>query len=79
VFKNPFTIGPALRLAAVFMIVLFITRAGHQLLGSHAQLITSGVGGLIDVDAVLLSLTESVKAGESAYRQGLGAILLTLA
>jgi uncharacterized membrane protein (DUF4010 family) len=71
VFRNPFTIGPALRLSVVFTIVLFITRAGHQLLGNNAQLITSGVAGLIDVDAFLLPLAESVRAGGSSYRHGL--------
>lgn len=78
VFKNPFTLGPALRLGALFTIVLFITRAGHQLLGSKGQPLTSGIGGLIDVDAVLLTLAESAKAGEFPYRQAVEGILIAI-
>jgi uncharacterized membrane protein (DUF4010 family) len=78
VFKNPFTLRPALRLSAVFTIVLFLTRAGHELLNSTGRLITSGIGGLIDTDAVFLSLAEAVKAGESSHRQALEGILIAI-
>jgi uncharacterized membrane protein (DUF4010 family) len=78
VFQNPFTLGPALRLGAVFTVVLFITRAGQHLLGSKGQLLTSGIGGLIDVDAVLLTLAESAKAGEFPYRMAMEGILIAI-
>lgn len=58
-FKNPLTLGPALKFGVVFTMILFLTRAGNHLFGQIGQLITSALGGLIDTDAVLLSLAAS--------------------
>jgi uncharacterized membrane protein (DUF4010 family) len=41
-------------------------------------LLTSGIGGLIDVDAVLLTLAESAKAGEFPYRLAMEGILIAI-
>jgi uncharacterized membrane protein (DUF4010 family) len=79
-FKNPFTLGPALKFGLVFAAVLFFTRAGRHLFGQSGQFVTSTVGGLIDVDAVLLSLTEVFKQGGTpAHFAVLGIILAAAA
>jgi len=79
VFRNPFTIGPALRLGVAFTVILFLTRAGKYYFGDRGQLVAAGISGLIDVDPVLLSLGASVNAGETVIRQALLAILIAIA
>jgi uncharacterized membrane protein (DUF4010 family) len=58
-FKNPFSLGPALRLGAVFTAVLFLIHAGKHYLGDAGVLVSSTIGGLVDVDAVTLSVCPS--------------------
>lgn len=75
-FKNPFTLGPALKFGLVFMAVLFLARAGKHYLGSGGQWLTSGIGGLVDVDAVLLSQAEFVQGGGSTAAEVVPLIVL---
>jgi len=79
VFKNPFTIGPALRLGVAFTVILFLIKAGKQYFGSSGQLVASGISGLIDVDPVSLSLGSSVNTGGTPISQALFAILVAIA
>ncbi len=54
--RNPFALWPALQFGAVFTAVLFLTRAAQHFYGGGGLLAGAALGGLIDVDAVLLSL-----------------------
>ena len=78
-FKNPFTLGPALKFGLVFAVVLFLTRAGRDWFGQSGQFVTSAVGGLMDVDAVLLSLTEVFKQGGTPADIAVPGIILAAA
>ena len=75
-FKNPFALGPALKFGAVFTVVLFLTRAGKEYLGDRGQFITAALGGILDVDAVLLSLCNLFKAGQTEARYVVMAVIL---
>jgi uncharacterized membrane protein (DUF4010 family) len=52
---------------------------GGKLFGQVGQLITSTIGGLIDTDAVLLSLQKSFAAGETTTHAAVLGIILAAA
>lgn len=78
-FKNPLTLGPALKFGVVFTGILFLTRAGSYFFGQIGQLITSALGGLIDTDAVLLSLAASFGENKTAAHDAVLCIILAAA
>ncbi|WP_342643947.1 MgtC/SapB family protein [Rhodoligotrophos ferricapiens] len=55
--RNPFRLSSVLQLAAVLAIAMFIARAATELLGGSGTLIASGAMGLVDIDAVIISLS----------------------
>jgi len=65
-FTNPFQIGSALRYGAVFAAVLFLTKAGKFYFGNSGQLVSAAIGGLIDTDAVTVSLAQFYVAKTSS-------------
>jgi uncharacterized membrane protein (DUF4010 family) len=76
-FRNPFSIGPALEFGVVFTIVLLVTRYAKNYAGYSGQMAVSAISGLVDVDAISLTLAGFVQAGTSAARDAV--IGLTLA
>jgi uncharacterized membrane protein (DUF4010 family) len=76
-FSNPFSIWPALKFGVVFMAVLFFTRAAKYYLGNNGQMIVAAVSGLVDVDAISLTLAGFVQAGSTVVRDAV--IGMTLA
>jgi uncharacterized membrane protein (DUF4010 family) len=78
-FKNPFALGPALKFGVVFTVVLFLTRAGREYLGDRGQFITSALGGILDVDAVLLSVANVFKDDQAVTRDTILAVILAVA
>lgn len=76
-FRNPFSLRPALQFGVVFTGVLFFTRAAHEYLGLGGQMIVSAISGLVDVDAISLTLAGFVHAGTSPARDAV--IGMTLA
>jgi uncharacterized membrane protein (DUF4010 family) len=76
-FRNPFSIGPALEFGVVFTIVLLVTRVAKNYAGYGGQMVVSAISGLVDVDAISLTLAGFVQAGTSAARDAV--IGLTLA
>jgi len=75
-FRNPFALVPALRFGAVFALILLGVRTAQHYFGAGGLLLSAGVGGLIDVDAVLLSLTEFFRNGIAPAPTVMGGILL---
>ena len=61
----------------VFTLVLLITRVAKHYAGYGGQMVVSAISGLVDVDAISLTLAGFVQAGTSAARDGV--IGLTLA
>ncbi len=67
-FSNPFALWPALKFGLVFMAVLFLARAAKYYLGNSGQTIVSAISGLVDVDAISLTLAGFVQNGSTAVR-----------
>jgi uncharacterized membrane protein (DUF4010 family) len=76
-FNNPFSIRPALQFGVVFTLVLLITRVAKHYAGYGGQMVVSAISGLVDVDAISLTLAGFVQAGTSPARDAV--IGLTLA
>ncbi len=54
---NPFQLKEALRFGAIFAVVLLAVEAARHSLGSWGVLVASVLAGLVDVDAITLSLS----------------------
>lgn len=76
-FRNPFSLAPALKFGVVFTVVLFVARVANNYMGYGGQMAVSAVSGLVDVDAISLTLAGFVNAGTSSARDAV--IGLTLA
>jgi len=62
--KNPFELKQAVKFGLIYAVVLFVAKAAEQAFGNRGVYASSLVGGIADVDAVALSMTE-------LHRQGL--------
>lgn len=74
--KNPFELGPALRFAALFAVVLVVARALEEWLGDTGLYLSALVAGTTDADAVALSAAQLAGAGE--VRDAVAAAAITL-
>jgi uncharacterized membrane protein (DUF4010 family) len=64
---NPFSLASAMRFAALFAALLLAIRLAGQVLPSAGLYVVSGLAGMLDVDAITLSLTGgSASLGRSA-------------
>ncbi len=77
--RNPFRLRPALRFGLVFAVMMVATRAAAAVYGEAALLVTSMIGGLIDVDGIVVSTSEVQAAGRIGDVGAKQAILLALA
>lgn len=68
--RNPFRLRPALRFGLVFAVMMVASRAAAAIYGNAAVYVTSLIGGLIDVDVIVVSTSELQAAGRI---DGLGA------
>jgi uncharacterized membrane protein (DUF4010 family) len=75
-FRNPFSIRPALQFGVVFTLVLLITRVAKHYAGYGGQMVVSAISGLVDVDAISLTLAGFVQAGTSPARDAVIGITL---
>ncbi len=62
-FSNPFQISSALQFGLIYGIILFATKALNYYLGTKGVFIASFLSGVIDVDAITLSLSNMAKQG----------------
>ncbi len=76
-FRNPLSLAPAFKFGVVFTVVLFVVRLAKNYLGYGGQMAVSAISGLVDVDAISLSLAGFVNAGTSSARDAV--IGMTLA
>lgn len=75
--SNPFSLGPALKFALFFVVILFVAKFAKIYLGDKGIYLASLVSGLADVDAITLSITEQTKSGQLSH--GVGAMGITIA
>jgi uncharacterized membrane protein (DUF4010 family) len=57
--KNPFELAPALRFAALLLLILFLVEAAQHGVGDAGVYLVALLSGLADVDAITLSLARS--------------------
>ena len=62
-FSNPFQISSALQFGLIYGVILFATKALNYYLGTKGVFIASFLSGVIDVDAITLSLSNMAKQG----------------
>ncbi len=75
--KNPFSLGPALKFAAFFVLILFVAKLAKLYYGERGLFAAAGLSGLADVDAITLSLAEQTRSSQLAHK--VGAIGITIA
>ncbi|MEJ5312030.1 MAG: MgtC/SapB family protein [Anaerolineae bacterium] len=61
-FSNPFELGPALKFGALYAVVLLISTAARVLFGNTGIYVSSFVSGIVDVDAIVLSMIDLARA-----------------
>ena len=76
--RNPFRLRPALQFGALFSVILFLGKAAAAALGSGGIYLVSVLGGSADVDAVVLSSSDLLRAGAIPAAAAQPAILLAL-
>ena len=64
-FANPFELRPAIRFGAIYGAVLLVSRAAQVYFGNRGIYISSFVSGLLDVDAIALSMVELLKQDQA--------------
>jgi len=74
--RNPFALWPAIQFGLIFTFILFLSRFGSVRFGDHGAFISSFLGGLIDVDAVSISLADLLNSGQLSLKASVMALLL---
>ncbi len=62
-FSNPFDLGTAIKFGALYAVVLLVSRAAQLYYGDAGVIFSSVITGLVDVDAITLSVSELSNAG----------------
>ena len=65
VIANPFELGSALKFGALFAVILVMTRFAERQLGEAGLYVAGFVAGITDLDAITLSMTQLLNAGNS--------------
>ena len=76
---NPFRVLPALKFGALFTAILFFSRAAAATVGEQGAFWTSLLGGLVDVDAIAVSLSDLAQHAQLPLPAAADAILLAVA
>jgi uncharacterized membrane protein (DUF4010 family) len=74
-FSNPFELGSALKMGAIFVVVLLVSTFAQKKLGTAGVYAAAGLAGLTDVDAITLSMARLANEGFDP-RQASVAILI---
>ena len=76
--KNPLQLGMALQFGLILAVVLLLSEAMKEWFGSSGIYVLSVISGLIDVDAIVLSLSRSARQDLASEVAVLGIILACL-
>jgi uncharacterized membrane protein (DUF4010 family) len=63
--KNPFSLGPAIKFAIFFVLILFVAKLSKEYFGDSGLFAAAGLSGLADVDAITLSIAEQTNQNKS--------------
>lgn len=61
--KSPFSLRPALKFAVFFAFILFLTKFAQVQMGSSGIYLASLISGILDVDAITISVSNLAKNG----------------
>jgi uncharacterized membrane protein (DUF4010 family) len=75
---NPFHLVPALKFGAAFALIRLVVRASSDQFGEGGVLSASFIGGSIDVDAIVFSVSGLLKDGKLAMETAVGGVFLSL-
>jgi uncharacterized membrane protein (DUF4010 family) len=75
---NPFRIVPALKFGAMFTVILLAGKAAAAELGAGAVYWTSLIAGSVDVDAVVVTVSDLIGGGRTSMSAASAAVLLAL-
>ena len=73
---NPFELGPAITFGLLYGVILLAGRAAQFYLGDVGVYASSILSGLVDVDAITLSMSELNRSGNLAAQTAVRAIVL---
>ena len=77
--QNPMSLIPAIKLGAVFTVVLVLAAVGHEWLGDRGVVGAAALAGLADVDAIVLAVGRTVQSGQVTARTALIAVIVAVA
>jgi len=73
--KSPFTLGPALKFGVIFTVIIFFTTIASMHLGTGGIYLTSGLSGVVNLDAPTVSLANLAYKDITAQVATLGIII----
>ncbi|HXG30204.1 MAG TPA: MgtC/SapB family protein [Thermodesulfobacteriota bacterium] len=73
--RSPFTLVPALKLGALFALIIFITTFANRYLGVSGVYVTSGLSGIVNLDAPTLSLASLAQKDITARVATIGIVV----
>ncbi len=76
---NPFRLGPALKFGGMFILILLAVKAAAAKFGTDAVYWTSLIAGSVDVDAVVVTLSDLLGGGQTSIVVAAAAVLIALA
>lgn len=76
---NPFHLLPALKFGAVFAVIRLMVRASSEEFGQGGVLTASAIGGSMDVDSIVFSLSGLLKDNGLGLPAAVGGVFLALA
>lgn len=77
--KNPVDVGAAVKFGSLFAVILLLVSLSNQYLGEEALFVASAFSGVVDTDAISLSLASLAKDDVSLYTAAIGIIIATSA
>ncbi|MFZ0615571.1 MAG: MgtC/SapB family protein [Chthoniobacterales bacterium] len=77
-YGNPLRLRVAFQFAALYAVIILAVKASIASLGNSGVLILSGLSGLIDLDAITLSLSQMTLSGSLAQVTAIRGILLAI-
>ncbi len=77
-FSNPFEISSALQFGIIYAFVIFMTKFLNHLYGTSGIYMASLISGIIDVDAITLSLSNLAKDGNILEKMASNGILIAV-
>jgi len=73
--RSPFTLVPALKFGALFALIIFIATFANRYLGVGGVYVTSGLGGIVNLDAPTVSLASLAYRDITASVATLGIVI----